>query len=570
MNTTAKSLFVGINLFWIAVCTSALGRTDTFTGGENGTNKIPALYSTAPSSYQALASRDLQLRGALEETISAHIVRVDPDVLRWLPNPQLRLIYVDSYIPFSGGKFRVSLEPGLQPLVQVNRIEQYMPGVKTYVGHLVGVPDSFVTLSFSHDGFHGWVDTVVERYEIEQVLTSAGRSANLAIVRKIDYLQMQIDDALGDTSLLTTKQRGVKKITAGAGSEKLSMLPKDHGGGTHVFSQWVLWTASTSYERNMSTFVSNLMSTMNDSFSNSNADAFTVLNHADVIDYTESGYAPTDLDRITNGSDGHMDDVPPALDGWGADTVALIIDDDLVTSGPAGAAEIWAPGVGPPEDYPYAVISDDFALGTYLFSHEVGHVLGGFHQAGTNPGYNNWADCEHAYASQESGWITIMGTCTAPSGSDCTTRINYWSNADPNVTYQGEQMGDSDAEQCSDIARVMLPDTLSDVMNWRSNPTSVPGAPMNVDVEPLQCYGQNAVTWSSGGGGALAEYQVFKSTSATFSPQTLVYRSSDPGFGLNISQSESPSYIRVRACNLAGCSTYSQGDETATYTSGCL
>lgn len=557
--------------WFLIIVTVAIGSHPASSSPDSA---APSLFTTATDAAQQLAEVDLRLRGSREYILSSHVTLLDSTALYWLPNPENRPLYVDNPSGdekfYAGGRFRVTLEPGLTPTVQIERAEQHVDSVVTFVGGLSGVPDSFVTFSVSEKGFHGWVDTVVERYEISPLLTSAGQHASLATVRKLDHIAMQIDDSRGDTAAF------LSKLSAPADEKKLpahgphSILTKSHGG-THVIGKWVLWTQATEFERNMPTFVSNLISTMNQSFSNSNANAYISLTHSNRVDYTESGSVTTDLSRLTDSTDGFMDGIPPGLDGWAADTAALIVDDDLVTSAPPwGAANAWINII--PEEIPYAVIADGFALGTYLFDHEVGHVFGGHHQSipGHSMGFNRWADCEYAYESQSGTWMTIMGGCVS-GGGDCTTRINYWSNADESVTYQGEQMGDdSDPEECSDISRVMFPQTLSAVLDWRSNPSSVPAAPTNLDVDPLQCYGQNIVSWADGGGGPTGEYRVYKSSSPSFSSQTLIYQAQEKILSVNVGASESPVYVRARACNLAGCSSYTVGDEPATYTNGCL
>lgn len=95
---------------------------------------------------------------------------------------------------------------------------------------------------------------------------------------------------------------------------------------------------------------------------------------------------------------------------------------------------------------------------------------------------------------------------------------------------------------------------------------STPAPPVSLSVEPGWCFGHNDLTWTNSCEG-ITRYELYRSTSPTFSSQTLEYS------GLNQSRHvvvSGTTYYRVRACNAVGCGSYKAAGSAATYHSGCL
>jgi subtilisin family serine protease len=89
--------------------------------------------------------------------------------------------------------------------------------------------------------------------------------------------------------------------------------------------------------------------------------------------------------------------------------------------------------------------------------------------------------------------------------------------------------------------------------------------PVSVTVFNEMCYGLNEVTWSAVSGATY--YQMYTSSSSGFSNQVLAYSGSATNKMLSVSGT---TYVRVRACNSSGCSSYRPGNQSAKYTNGCL
>ncbi|HEX4953961.1 MAG TPA: S8 family serine peptidase [Thermoanaerobaculia bacterium] len=89
--------------------------------------------------------------------------------------------------------------------------------------------------------------------------------------------------------------------------------------------------------------------------------------------------------------------------------------------------------------------------------------------------------------------------------------------------------------------------------------------PVRLNIYRGLCYGLNDAEWSAVTGATY--YQLYISTSSTFTTQSLLYSGPNLDHTFNVSGTR---YLRVRACNASGCGGYRNGDRSATYTNGCL
>ena len=157
------------------------------------------------------------------------------------------------------------------------------------------------------------------------------------------------------------------------------------------------------------------------------------------VDYTEDGGSIIDLNRLSNGSDGHMDHVHERRDMYGADLVHILVGrSDVCGIAHINRGESPAAGFG---------LTVDFC-GGLVFAHELGHNMGldhdryaeGVPPEGSHYGYVNQRMFE-AGAPESARWRTIMayGTqCGEVAGYFCE-QIGYFSN--PENNYNGDPMG---------------------------------------------------------------------------------------------------------------------------------
>ncbi|MHC4416113.1 MAG: M12 family metallo-peptidase [Planctomycetota bacterium] len=151
------------------------------------------------------------------------------------------------------------------------------------------------------------------------------------------------------------------------------------------------------------------------------------------IDYDEDGSFRDHLDRLTYPDDGTMDDVHVLRDQYGADMVALIVDD----RGSCGIAWLMRDLSPDFEEWAFSVTRWDCAAGNLTFPHELGHNQGCCHAAGDGGGCSQGGLFPYSFGYRFFGnsggqWRTVMAYSPG-------TRIGYFSN--PDVSYDTHPTG---------------------------------------------------------------------------------------------------------------------------------
>lgn len=165
----------------------------------------------------------------------------------------------------------------------------------------------------------------------------------------------------------------------------------------------------------------------NTAYINSSMSTRMRLVRADVVTYTESGDQETDLNRLTNTSDGWIDQIPVNRDSVNADLVEMVIND--------GTGIGWCPGGAPSYNNGNSCGAWWRIAATYTTAHETGHNLGGGHNVADGgacgPSYGvGW----RFFGTDNNGYCTVIAYPTATY-----ERVLHYSN--PNVNYQGTPTG---------------------------------------------------------------------------------------------------------------------------------
>jgi YD repeat-containing protein len=84
-----------------------------------------------------------------------------------------------------------------------------------------------------------------------------------------------------------------------------------------------------------------------------------------------------------------------------------------------------------------------------------------------------------------------------------------------------------------------------------------PGAPASITVPSSNTTGAYAISWSAASG-AVQNYELYESTSPSFSPATLVRSDAQTSMAFT-EKAHGTYYYRVRACGRGGCSEFTQG-----------
>jgi hypothetical protein len=225
---------------------------------------------------------------------------------------------------------------------------------------------------------------------------------------------------------------------------------------------------------------------------------------------------------------------------------------------------------------PFAVVADNYATssGDLTATHEIGHVLGGHHtadiatQAPVPIRARGYTKIFPAIGIQIQPFQTIMGSygilgCPfngpGPTFTFVCPRIAYFSNPDLDLPNTNLELGAPDRDMSD-----WLETGMSVVSNWTGNPTNVPAIP-TLSVTSAQCGGTNHLDWNAVI--TATEYKLYDSTDPLFSNPNLSYNGTDTSFTVDVGFGQTW-YLRVKSCNAAGCSKYSN-QVSADYFIGC-
>ncbi len=205
----------------------------------------------------------------------------------------------------------------------------------------------------------------------------------------------------------------------------------------------------------------------NQAYANSGINQRLRLVYSGEIAYTESGVMDTDLDRLTNTTDGFMDDVHRLRDQFGADIVSLWTN---ASDGSAGLGWLNTTQSTSFARRAFNVCLRSQAVANLTFPHEVGHNMGATHDRANAGGT---ALFPYSYGFQQSAttpyYRTVMAySCSA--GINCP-RVPYFSN--PDARYAGSPTGvEVSSARSADNRR-----TFNESVQWTANFRSASGTP---------------------------------------------------------------------------------------------
>ena len=234
----------------------------------------------------------------------------------------------------------------------------------------------------------------------------------------------------------------------------LAALSLLHAGVAHAQSDEVIdilvvYTSAAKEaaggEANIEAQIDLMVAETNTAFRDSGANLRLRLVHVEELDYVETPDTP-DFIRLVSPGDGHLDEVQALRAASGADLVHLIerwgAHGRLIYCGFASVGGAYATTMLNPAQ---------FACGSRIFAHEVGHNLGLWHDRYTHwddlqrltglPyafGYVNQAMFEHG-APASSRWHTLMAYSTQCTGRfQCSTVMRF---SNPDQTLRGDPLG---------------------------------------------------------------------------------------------------------------------------------
>jgi hypothetical protein len=185
----------------------------------------------------------------------------------------------------------------------------------------------------------------------------------------------------------------------------------------------------------------------NVAFANSVVGVEVRLVHSARIDYVESGDQATDLARLQDPGDGHMDEIHLWRDVYGADSVSLLIANDEHCG---RSYNMGAPASTAFAPYAVNLVAQSCATGYYAFAHELGHGFGLDHDRENT---KNTPSTPYAYGfwTANGQYRTIMAL---ERWGIFGTRIQYFSN--PRLFYEGAVIGvNPPSPYAADCARTL-------------------------------------------------------------------------------------------------------------------
>ena len=312
----------------------------------------------------------------------------------------------------------------------------------TWSGHIEGVPRSHVTLVVENGVMVGNVRVADSYFQVRYV------GADMHVIQQIDESRFPPD---GEPIPVYLPAQGT--------IPDFGIAAADDGS---TFDVMVVYTPAARAAAGGTTAINALINLAvaetNTAYAKSGIFPRLRLIHTEEVAYTESGNFSTDLNRITNPSDGFMDNVHPLRNAHGADLVSLIVEGTSL----CGIAWLMTTQSNEFEALAFSVVARICATGNYSFGHELGHNMGLQHDRAAAPA-NGVFPFSHGYVDIPHNFRDIMGTQTS-----CITCVRIQNFSNPNVTFNGFPTGVSQALPQSADAAASLNATAFTVANWRA------------------------------------------------------------------------------------------------------
>lgn len=291
-------------------------------------------------------------------------------------------------------------------------------GRYTWRGQIEGVEQSRVILVVHEGDVVGNISLPGASYQIRP----AGDGVHL--VREVDLAAFPAEAEPWPAGL-PAEGAAVPRESGGAG---------DDGAQIDVF---VVYTAAAANAAaNIEAQIQLSIEETNSSYADSQiAQRLNLIGIAEV-DYAGSHDVFLDLERLTNPTDGFLDEVHALRDQSCADLVSLWVEYDPDW---CGVAWLMTAVSSASASWGFSVVRRSCATGNLTLGHELGHNMGAHHDRYVDP-EDGAFPYSHGYINYDDRWRTIMAynTLCRDAGYSCT-RIPYWSN--PEVLYGGDPTG---------------------------------------------------------------------------------------------------------------------------------
>ncbi len=346
-----------------------------------------------------------------------------------------------------GARVEFALPDGAEAVLVIDSVRELLPGITTFTGHLAD--DEFADFTFSiEDG--KLVGSIRRGTQAWLVEPHAG--SNLHVIRTVDRTLVPKDEPRLDHAQDEHEE-------APEGPQPPLSTSIVVGGNVRVL---FLHANNVS---NASSLASNIVSAFNSSLSLSGVSSNNYISIAGV-QQVASNFAGMSRSTIINAMvnrSAPFTNIDTSMTNTYADVVFLLVQEDPTAADipgygrVGGAARPW----GQNQASPFALSTDDYALGDLTALHELGHVFGGKHEDNANAGI------ARPVVAADYTWMTMMGgyiECPFNGLPATCVRLNRWSN--PDQTYQGVPLGIAGQRDMESWLESSMPT----VSGWRPEP----------------------------------------------------------------------------------------------------
>lgn len=389
----------------------------------------PNLFSATNLATEAPQISNPTVRRSRLASINFSLLGAEPNIQQGLFQPVINLnLFADTTLP------------------AIHDRTEKTPRGFAWIGHIQDKPLSQVTIVVNGDVVSGNISSPEGRYHIR----FAGKGIHA--IQEIDSSKFPEEDPPFQP-LPTFAPKAHKAASKEAVSAK-----EDDGSEIDVM------VAYTDDARNtvggtaaMESLIDLGILETNTAYANSDVNQRLNLVHTVEVAYNETGNMETDLDCITDTSDGCLDNLHTLRDQYNADLVSLWTNDGGNYCGLA-----WLLSDYYKDQFGFSVVDEECATGNYSFGHELGHNMGLDHD--TYVANNTMFPYGHGFAYPAGKWRTIMAYSNACSaqGVSCP-KIQYFST--PLKARNGVAIGDAST---ADNHRV-LNETANTVANFRQS-----------------------------------------------------------------------------------------------------
>ena len=210
------------------------------------------------------------------------------------------------------------------------------------------------------------------------------------------------------------------------------------------------------------------VSETNDAYTNSLINSQVRLVHQQEVDYTELN-DNGDLERLTDPSDGFIDEVHALRDEYGADLVSMFGDFSLF----CGVGWLMTELSPDFEDHAFNLVAYDCATGGYTFAHELGHNMGCMHATPETTQGTGLYNYSH-------GWRWINDSYRSVMAYSPGSRTPHFSN--PDVLHNGAPTGRTLGTANEAHNALGINQAAYTVANWREE---IPGTELSPESDFL-------------------------------------------------------------------------------------